>query len=63
MRDKGINSMIFDAMAKLCENRCKDSESCNSMCKESQYLIDMIFKYPVTEFDLEDNLEGQQKGE
>lgn len=55
MKEKVINAMIIEAMAKLCESKCKDSEGCNSMCEESQYLLDMIVKYPVLELDLEDD--------
>jgi len=52
MKTQIINSMVIDAMAKICENKCKDVDDCTESCSEQQYLFEMLWKYPVTEISI-----------
>jgi len=44
---QGLNGMVVEAFAKVCENKCKDYASCTENCDDMQRLMDRLFEYPT----------------
>ena len=44
---QGLNGMVVEAFATLCETQCKDASTCHENCDAMQKIYDMLFKYPT----------------
>ena len=54
VKEQTISAVIIEMLAGLCEKHCRDYETCNESCPEERALMEALWKYPITEVELDE---------